>query len=484
MADRSLPLLLTGATGYVGGRLRRRLEERGWSVRCMSRRPEALNGRVAAETRVVYGDVFEPDSLGAAMQGVHTAFYLVHSMGSSGDFEEQDRIAATNFREAADRAGIRRIVYLGGLGDPTEPLSRHLRSRHETGRILSSGAAQVVEFRASIILGSGSLSFELVRSLVERLPVMLCPRWVQAAAQPIGIEDILAYLEGALELEDPQSRVFEIGGPEMVSYAGVMKQYAEIRGLTRWLIPLPLLTPRLSSLWLGLVTPIYARVGRKLVESLRHPTVVRDDRALRVFQVKPLGVRESIDRALANEDRELAETRWSDALSAGGAGETSWGGVRFGSRLIDSRAVKVGVAPVEAFRPIQRIGGATGWYHANLLWRVRGFLDLLVGGVGLRRGRPDPENLGVGDPLDFWRVEEIDPPRRLRLRAEMKVPGRAWLEFDVEEDGEGSTIRQTASFDPLGLSGLVYWYALFPLHRYVFSGMLGAIASEANREEV
>ncbi len=484
MADRSLPLLLTGATGYVGGRLRRRLEERGWSVRCMSRRPEALNGRVAAETRVVYGDVFEPDSLGAAMQGVHTAFYLVHSMGSSGDFEEQDRIAATNFREAADRAGIRRIVYLGGLGDPTEPLSRHLRSRHETGRILSSGAAQVVEFRASIILGSGSLSFELVRSLVERLPVMLCPRWVQAAAQPIGIEDILAYLEGALELEDPRSRVFEIGGPEMVSYAGVMKQYAEIRGLTRWLIPLPLLTPRLSSLWLGLVTPIYARVGRKLVESLRHPTVVRDDRALRVFQVKPLGVRESIDRALANEDRELAETRWSDALSAGGAGETSWGGVRFGSRLIDSRAVKVGVAPVEAFRPIQRIGGATGWYHANLLWRVRGFLDLLVGGVGLRRGRPDPENLGVGDPLDFWRVEEIDPPRRLRLRAEMKVPGRAWLEFDVEEDGEGSTIRQTASFDPLGLSGLVYWYALFPLHRYVFSGMLGAIASEANREVV
>ena len=484
MADRSLPLLLTGATGYVGGRLRRRLEERGWSVRCMSRRPEALNGRVAAETRVVYGDVFEPDSLGAAMQGVHTAFYLVHSMGSSGDFEEQDRIAATNFREAADRAGIRRIVYLGGLGDPTERLSRHLRSRHETGRILSSGAAQVVEFRASIILGSGSLSFELVRSLVERLPVMLCPRWVQAAAQPIGIEDILAYLEGALELEDPRSRVFEIGGPEMVSYAGVMKQYAEIRGLTRWLIPLPLLTPRLSSLWLGLVTPIYARVGRKLVESLRHPTVVRDDRALRVFQVKPLGVRESIDRALANEDRELAETRWSDALSAGGAGETSWGGVRFGSRLIDSRAVKVGVAPVEAFRPIQRIGGAIGWYHANLLWRVRGFLDLLVGGVGLRRGRPDPENLGVGDPLDFWRVEEIDPPRRLRLRAEMKVPGRAWLEFDVEEDGEGSTIRQTASFDPLGLSGLVYWYALFPLHRYVFSGMLGAIASEANREEV
>lgn len=484
MADRSLPLLLTGATGYVGGRLRRRLEERGWSVRCMSRRPEALNGRVAAETRVVYGDVFEPDSLGAAMQGVHTAFYLVHSMGSSGDFEEQDRIAATNFREAADRAGIRRIVYLGGLGDPTERLSRHLRSRHETGRILSSGAAQVVEFRASIILGSGSLSFELVRSLVERLPVMLCPRWVQAAAQPIGIEDILAYLEGALELEDPRSRVFEIGGPEMVSYAGVMKQYAEIRGLTRWLIPLPLLTPRLSSLWLGLVTPIYARVGRKLVESLRHPTVVRDDRALRVFQVKPLGVRESIDRALANEDRELAETRWSDALSAGGAGATSWGGVRFGSRLIDSRAVKVGVAPVEAFRPIQRIGGAIGWYHANLLWRVRGFLDLLVGGVGLRRGRPDPENLGVGDPLDFWRVEEIDPPRRLRLRAEMKVPGRAWLEFDVEEDGEGSTIRQTASFDPLGLSGLVYWYALFPLHRYVFSGMLGAIASEANREEV
>ncbi len=472
------PILLTGATGYVGGRLKRILEERGYELRCMSRRPESLEGRLAPSSKVVYGDVLDRDSLLSALEGVETAFYLIHSMGSGGEFEEQDRIAATNFRKAAELAGVRRIIYLGGLGDPEEDLSRHLRSRQETGRILAAGTVQVIEFRASIILGSGSLSFELVRNLVERLPVMLCPVWVRTVAQPIGIEDVLAYLEGAIELQSATSRVFEIGGPDQVSYAEIMQEYARRRGLRRWLIPVPLLSPRLSSLWLGLVTPIYARVGRKLVHSLRHPTVVRDDSARTAFPIEPRGAGDAIERALFNEDLELAETRWSDALSAGGE-RPGWGGLRFGSRLIDSRTIHVDVAPAVAFRPIQRIGGTVGWYHADWLWRIRGFLDLLMGGVGVRRGRADPEELRVGDVLDFWRVEEFEAGRRLRLRAEMKVPGRAWLEFEVEDHEVGSTIRQTASFDPLGLAGLAYWYALFPLHRHVFKGMLDAIAAEA-----
>lgn len=452
-------------------------------LRCLSRRPESLRARVGPETEVVRGDVLEPDSLRSALEGVHSAYYLVHSMGATGDFEEQDRAGATNFVRAADQAGVRRIVYLGGLGDPDEELSRHLRSRQETGRILRSGEASTIELRASVILGSGSLSFELVRALVERLPVMLTPRWVRVSTQPIGIEDVLAYLEGALDLpEGGPSSVFEIGGPDRVSYAGIMKEYARQRGLTRTMIPVPLLTPGLSSLWLGLVTPVYARVGRKLVKSLRYPTVVQDERALHTFSVRPLGVADAIARALENEDRERAETRWSDALSSAG-NPRQWGGVRFGSRLVDSRTVRLRGSPEEAFRPVRRIGGERGWYHADGLWRLRGFLDLLAGGVGMRRGRPDPERPRVGDPLDFWRVEAYEPSRRLRLRAEMKVPGRAWLEFEVEPRESGSELRQTATFEPLGLGGLLYWYALYPLHRYVFAGMLRAIAREARVQE-
>ena len=312
---------------------------------------------------------------------------------------------------------------------------------------------QVIEFRASIVIGSGSLSFEMIRALVERLPVMICPRWVQVKAQPIAVEDLLAYLLAALDLPAGPSQVYEIGGPDQVSYGQIMQEYARQRGLTRWMIPVPLLTPYLSSLWLGLVTPLYARVGRKLVESLRNPTLVSNNLAARTFSVRPRSVREAIARALVNEDREFAETRWSDALSAGGPPRT-WGGVRFGSRLVDSRTVTVPVPPEQAFAPIRRIGGRTGWYYGNWLWSLRGFLDLLFGGVGVRRGRRDPENLRVGDALDFWRVEVYEPPHRLRLHAEMKLPGRAWLEFEVTGDEQHSTIRQTAIFDPVGLVGL------------------------------
>lgn len=473
-------ILLTGATGYIGGRLLKVLEAQGYHVRCLARHPEYLQSKVAPGTQVVAGDVLDFATLTPALAGVHTAYYLIHSMGSGGSFEEEDRHGAQNFGEAARRAGVQRIVYLGGLGEGNDELSPHLRSRHEVGAVLRESGVPVVEFRASIVIGSGSLSFEMVRALVERLPVMVTPRWVSIPAQPIAIGDLLAYLSAALELPTNGHRIFEVGGADRVPYAGLMREYARQRGLRRFMIPVPVLTPRLSSLWLGLVTPLYARVGRKLIDSMRHPTVVRDTSALQVFPVRPMGVREAIARALHNEDREFAETRWSDALSAGGRAR-SWGGVRFGSRLIDSRAAHVPVPPPIAFAAIRRIGGKTGWYYANWLWRLRGLLDLFVGGVGMRRGRCDPEWLRVGDTVDCWRVEVFEPDRRLRLSAEMKLPGRAWLEFEVQGDMAGSTIRQTAIFDPVGLGGLAYWYLIYPLHQLVFAGMLRGIAAQSRK---
>jgi hypothetical protein len=353
-----------------------------------------------------------------------------------------------------------------------------LRSRQEVGEALRATGIELIEFRASIVIGSGSLSFEMIRALVERLPVMICPAWVSIAAQPIGIEDLLQYLVAALNLGHAGNRIIEIGGADQVSYKDIMREYARQRNLRRFMLSVPILTPRLSSLWLGLVTPVYARVGRKLIDSLRNATVVRDPIALKLFSIRPKGIREIIARAIINEDRQFAVTRWFDALSS--RGETfSWAGARFGNRIVDSRQVTVNVSPEIAFRPIRRIGGETGWYYGDWLWRARGFVDLLFGGVGIRRGRRDPDSMQVGDALDFWRVEEFTDHRRLRLRAEMKLPGRAWLEFDVEPRGSGASIRQTAIFDPLGLAGLAYWYALYPVHKLIFSGMLRRIAALA-----
>jgi len=480
-------VLLTGASGYVGGRLLPRLEERGLLVRCLARRPEFLADRVGPKTEVVEGDVLREETLAPALKGVHTAYYLVHSMGSaSGEgFEAQDRLGAQNFARAALAAGVCRIVYLGGLGDEDADLSPHLRSRHEVGRALRASGVPVIEFRASVVIGSGSLSFEMLSALVERLPAMVTPRWVHVTAQPIAISDLLAYLEAALDLETEESWIYEIGGAERVSYGELMREYARQRRLRRVMIPVPVLTPRLSSLWLGLVTPLYARVGRDLIESICHETVVRDDRARRDFAIEPVGVQAAIANALANEDREFAETRWSDVISAGGTDPGlfgSYGGVRRGRRLADSRECKVDVPPAEAFAPIRRIGGRSGWYAYDWLWRLRGFIDLVVGGVGMRRGRRDPEQLRVGDSVDWWRVETYEPDHLLRLRAEMKLPGRAWLEFDVRPTDRGSSVRQTAVFDPVGLLGLLYWYGVYPLHGAVFRGMLAGITRAAQRE--
>ncbi len=467
-------VLLTGASGYVGGRLLKSLEDLGYHVRCLARRPATLKAKTGPSTEVFAGDLLDRPSIELALRGVEVAYYLVHSMGSAGSFEQSDRQAAKNFGAAAKAAGVSRIIYLGGLGNTEEDLSAHLRSRHEVGDVLRESGVPVLEFRASIIIGAGSLSFEMIRSLVERLPIMITPKWVKVPAQPIAIDDVLQYLVEALELPVSRHRIYEIGGADQMSYADIMLAYARLRGLRLRMITVPILTPYVSSLWLGLVTPLYARIGRKLIESIIHSTVVRDTAALETFSIRPVGIDEAIRRAIASEEHQFASTRWSDALSSSGP-LPAWGGVQFGSRLVDSRTLSVATTPEAAFAPILRIGGNTGWYAWNWLWSVRGFLDLLVGGVGVRRGRRSDTDLRVGDTVDFWRVEALEP-NLLRLVAEMKLPGRAWLEFEVTGDGSSATIRQTATFDPVGLLGRAYWYALYPLHQLVFGGMLRNIA--------
>ncbi len=472
-------ILLTGATGYVGGHLLKPLEAAGHRVRCAVRRPEAMHIS-GARTTVVCADVLDRGSIATAMRGVHTAYYLVHSMNSERSFEQADREAARNFAEAARAAGVKRIIYLGGLGNPNAALSPHLRSRLEVGELLRASGVQVIEFRASAIIGAGSLSFEIVRALAERLPVMITPRWVTIEAQPIAIDDVIRYLVAALALDTSGNRVFEIGGAERVSYGGIIREYARQRGLRRAMIRVPVLTPRLSSWWLRLVTPLQARVGRELIEGVRHATIVSDDLALRIFAIRSVGIRKAIADTLRAEDLEFAATRWSDARSAMPP-HSPWGGVRIGNRLIVSQTIAVGVPPAMAFAPIQHIGGSVGWYYGRWLWELRALADRVLGGVGMRRGRSNEESIEVGDQIDFWRVSAFEPDRKLTLAAEMKLPGRAWLDFEVEPNATGSTVRQTAIFDPKGLFGLLYWYLSFPLHQPLFAGMLRGIAAAGSR---
>jgi uncharacterized protein YbjT (DUF2867 family) len=470
-------VLVTGATGYVGGRLLTALVARGTRVRCVTRRPEFLRRQVGPGVEVVAADLREPRDVARALDGVTSAYYLAHSMGTPGGFADEDRTAAATFAEAAAAAGLRRIVYLGGLGHG-EDLSEHLASRQEVGSILARSGVPTIELRSSIIIGAGSLSYDLIRSLVSRLPVMVTPRWVRTMTQPIAIDDVVAYLIAALDLP-PVSRIYEIGGRDRVSYGDLMREYAEIRGLRRLVIPVPVLSPRLSSLWLGLVTPLYARVGRHLVDGLRNETVVRDPAALREMPVRPRGVREAIATAIAEEER--AGTRWQDAVRS--RSPLGVGGRPLRKQIVDSRWVRVAATPDAAFAPIQSIGGRTGWYYGNALWHIRGLIDLAFGGVGMRRGRRDPVELVPGDTVDFWRVEAIEPPSLLRLVAEMRLPGRAWLEFRVEPDGDGSIIRQTAFFDPSGLRGRLYWYLLAPAHQFMFPKMLRGIAASVTPPE-
>ncbi len=478
-------ILVTGASGYIGGRLLARLVTRRNPIRAMARRTEGLEAKWSQDLEPVAADVLKPETLVAAMQDVHTAYYLIHSMGEGGEFEARERESAEAFSEAAKAAGVKRILYLGGLADEHTPLSPHMRSRLETGRILRASGIPVLEFRASIVLGAGSLSFEMIRALVQRLPIMVTPRWVRVQAQPIHVDDLLDYLEQGLTDRDDWAGVVEIGGAEVTSYQGIMDTYAEVRGLKRLHVPVPFLSPRVSSLWLGLVTPLFARIGKKLIQSILHPSVVRNPEGAKRFEVSPVGVREAISRALEEEDQTCATTRWSDSLSAGNTHRT-WAGVRFGTRLVDSRTLHITAPADVVFSTVERIGGNQGWYFGTWLWYVRGAVDELLGGVGMRRGRKDPDVLHPGDVLDCWRVENVDRPRQLRLRAEMKLPGRAWLEFEVTplEPG-GCTLRQTAVFDPMGLGGNLYWFGIYPVHAVIFRGMIRGIGKQAtlDREE-
>ena len=479
-------ILLTGATGYIGGRLAPLLVARGHSVRCLVRDAARLADRPwAPQVEIVEGDVLVPASLPAALEGVETAYYLIHAMAAGGDFREHDQRAARAFAEAAARAGVRRIVYLGGLGDPDADLSEHLRSRQETGVALAAAGVPVTEFRAAVVVGAGSLGFEMIRYLTERLPVMICPRWVYTRVQPIAVDDALAYLVAALDLPPESGGVVEIGGADVLTYGGMMTGYAAVRGLRRRLLPVPVLTPLLSSYWVHFVTPIPDDIARPLIEGLRSEVVVRDDSALRLFpDIRPVDYETAVRRALRSLDEGRVETAWSDALGSSQGDERPVVLASAAGFALERRDLVVSAPPARVFAVVCGIGGRRGYPFWNWSWRLRGGLDRLVGGVGMRRGRRDPDTLRVGDVLDFWRVEEIVPGRLLRLRAEMRTAGGAWLQFECEPRGAGATrLVQTAYFAPHGLAGHLYWYGLYPFHKVIFSGTIRGLADAAEAAE-
>ncbi|UCG26146.1 MAG: DUF2867 domain-containing protein [Chloroflexota bacterium] len=480
-------ILVTGVTGYVGGRLVPRLLADGYRVRVMVRgRPERLRGRSwRDDVDVIVGDVLQPDDLTAAMDGVDTAYYLIHSMRGNEEFSQRDVQAAGNFAKAAAAAGVSRIVYLGGLGDPAADLSEHLRSRQDTGTALRQAGVPVTEFRAGMIVGSGSLSFEMVRDLTERLPLMVCPRWVFSRTQPIAIRDVLAYLVETLHTPESTGQIVEIGGPDVLTYADMMRGYARVRGLRRLIVPVPVLTPRLSSFWVHWMTPVSASIARPLIEGLRNELVVRDDLAGRLFpSIRAISYEEAVRLALKRMEEGRIETIWSDAMASS---QGDLGPVLLAHEqgmLIERRHQVVSAPPDAVFREFTGIGGERGWPSYTSLWRLRGALDRLIGGVGMRRGRRHPDKLRQGDALDFWRVESIEPNHLLRLRAEMKLPGQGWLQFEARPiDGDRTDFVQTAYFASRGLIGQIYWYGLYPLHGLIFGQMITNIGKQAELRE-
>lgn len=477
-------VLVTGATGYIGGRLTPRLVQEGHYVRVLVRDKSRVLGRSwTSQVSVCEGDALDPDALSHALSGVDTAYYLIHSMTSGSGFRDMDIQAARTFSRAAKDAGVSRIIYLGGLGDPQSNLSKHLRSRQETGDALREIGVPVTEFRAAVIVGAGSMSFEMIRYLAERLPVMVCPKWIYSRIQPIAIDDLLDYLVSALNTPESHDRIIEIGGGDVTTYKGMMLGYAKARGLRRILLPVPVLTPRLSSYWVHWTTPIPANITEALIDGLRNHVVVTDDAAKHLFpHIQPQDYASAIAQVIEDLDAGRIETAWSDAASAPAQSaeltrlESSQG------MIIERRQRPVAAPAHSVFRIFSGIGARRGWYFANWAWRLRGMLDRLLGGAGLRRGRRHPDELRVGDALDFWRVEAVTDGRLVRFRSEMKLPGRAWLQYEVWEDPDGTThLEQTAAFIPKGLPGLAYWYALYPFHAWIFGGMINAIAKQAER---
>ncbi|WCD84928.1 3 beta-hydroxysteroid dehydrogenase/Delta 5--_4-isomerase [Streptomyces xanthophaeus] len=514
-----LNCLVTGATGYIGGRLVPELLDAGHRVRCMARSPEKLRDHTwAGRAEVVRGDMTDTRSVADALRGIDVAYYLVHALNAGSGFEERDRAAARVFAEQAQAAGVGRIVYLGGLtpaGIPARELSPHLRSRAEVGEILLAGAVPAAVLRAAVIIGSGSASFEMLRYLTERLPVMVTPSWVATRCQPIAVRDVLRYLVGCATLPPEVDRTFDIGGPDVLTYEEMMRRYAAVAELPhRLILRVPMLTPRLSSHWIGLVTPVPRALARPLAESLRHEVVCAEHDIARYVPDPPgapIGFDQALDLALRRVREADVTTRWSSASLPGAPSDPlptdpDWAG---GSLYTDDRERSVDAPPAALWRVVEGIGGENGWYSFPLAWSVRGWLDRLVGGVGIRRGRRDAARLRVGDSLDFWRVEEIEPGSLLRLRAEMRLPGLAWLEMYVDpgaapapeprpaspgpaaaapagdtgtgRPADGARYRQRALFHPHGLLGHLYWWSVSPFHALVFGGMARNIARAAER---
>ena len=471
---------IAGVTGYIGGRLAPRLVDDGHMVRCLVRSAQKLEGRdwvASPGVEVRQTDLADRAQVAKDLAGCDAAFYLVHSMRSAGaSYAEQDRNLATQFAGGARDAGVKSIIYLGGLGETGANLSEHLASRREVEEALASSGVPVTVLRAAMIIGAGSASFEILRYLVERLPVMVTPKWVATRCQPIAVKNVIGYLAGALRSPETVGGVFDIGGPEVLCYSDIMRIMAEELGLRpRWIIPVPFLTPRLSSYWIHLVTPLSNDIAQPLAEGLKNPVICREDRIREIIPQTLLTVREAMRAALTQIAEHGVETNWSMAGTI--PGDPDWAG---GTVFRDARKVTIEAPAAAVFRAICRVGGGNGWYAADWLWRIRGWMDQLVGGPGLRRGRRDPERVGYGEALDFWRVVGFKRDQRLALRAEMKLPGEAMLEFQIEADGvPRCTLQQIALFQPRGLFGLMYWYAVVPFHHIVFSGMLKGIEREA-----
>ena len=466
-----MKVLVTGATGYIGGRLVPRLLETGHDVRVMVRDPARIAGRPwASSVEVARGDVEDPASLRAALAGVDAAYYLIHLMDAGGDFAERDRRAAENFVAAGRH--VRHVIYLGGLLPNAKKVSKHLASRAEVGEILRAGLP-TTEFRAGPVVGSGSASFEMVRYLTERLPAMIAPRWILNEVQPIAVRDILGYLSLALEREP--AGIYNVGAAPL-TFKGMMQEFARVRGLRRLIVPVPVLAPRLAALWVGLVTPIPNRLAVPLVEGVVHPVVADTARAQTDFpDIRPLAYREAVERALLQTTENAVSTRWSSALGSAPAFELS----QKEGMIRETRSCRTSADPETTFASFSSLGGDRGWLYWSWAWSFRGLLDRLVGGPGLRRGRRHPTELEPGDAVDFWRVERVEPPNLLRLRAEMKVPGRAWLQWEAVPEEGGTRLVQTAIFEPIGLAGHLYWNLLYPVHKIIFSGLVRAIASRA-----
>jgi uncharacterized protein YbjT (DUF2867 family) len=476
-------ILVTGATGYIGGRLVPHLLGAGYRVRCLVRDSSRLQGRSWLENvDVRAGDVLRSETLSQALMGVTTAYYLVHSLAAGSNFTERDLTAARNFAAASRAAGVERIIYLGGLGEQEDMLSEHLRSRQQTGEALRSAGVPVTEFRAAVIIGSGSISFEMIRYLTERLPVMICPKWVYTRIQPIAVADVLEYLVAALKSTESIGRIIEIGGADVVTYSDMMLGYARLRGLKRIMVAVPVLTPRLSSYWVHFVTPVSAPVARPLIEGLRNEVIVRDDAARRLFpHIRPIDYLTSVKLALETVESGIVETSWSDALSTTQGDNPPVLLTEREGMIMERREKTLPASHQAVYGLFAGLGGKKGWLYMDWMWELRGLIDRLAGGAGMQRGRRDPIDLRTGDALDFWRVEDVIPGRLVRLRAEMKMPGKAWLQFEVKpREGGMSVFSLTAFFAPKGLAGLLYWYLLYPFHTMIFSGLCKKIAQQAN----